>query len=126
MLTAGPCLFHACVQMTNPVSLLLASSAPGAVSQLVISLVRRYAQYINKTYRRIGTLWDSRCKSSLGQADPLRTPHPLYLALGATGPERLAAYRALFHPERDGDAIGDIRMAMDQGRRRAFPLPRRH
>ena len=26
-------------------------------------------QYINKTYRRTGTLWDSRYKSSLVQAD---------------------------------------------------------
>ena len=28
---------------------------------------------------------------------------------------RLAAYRALFRPELDDDAIGDIRMALDQG-----------
>jgi putative transposase len=39
------------------------------VSQLVISLGRRYVQYINKTYRRTGTLWDSRYKSSLIHSD---------------------------------------------------------
>ncbi len=30
---------------------------------------RRYVQYINTTYRRTGTLWDSRYKSSLIQAE---------------------------------------------------------
>ena len=32
-------------------------------------LGKRYVQYINRTYRRTGTLWDSRYKSSLVQAD---------------------------------------------------------
>jgi putative transposase len=35
----------------------------------MISLGRRYVQYINRTYRRTGTLWDGRYKSSLVQAD---------------------------------------------------------
>jgi putative transposase len=34
-----------------------------------MSLGRRYVQYINHTYRRTGTLWDSRYKSSLVHAD---------------------------------------------------------
>jgi len=66
--TSG-CRLHAYVQMTNHVHLLLTPPAPEAVTQLVISLGRRYVQYINKTYRRTGTLWDSRYKSSLVQAD---------------------------------------------------------
>src|SRR3989338_9613933 len=63
------CLLHAHVQMTNHVHLLLTSPEPEAISRLVISLGRRYVQYINKTYRRTGTLWDSRYKSSLIQAE---------------------------------------------------------
>lgn len=154
-LAASACVLHAYVQMTNHVHLLLTPPAPEAVSQLVISLGRRYVQYINKTYRRTGTLWDSRYKSSLvqadsylllcqryielnpvraamvddpasyrwssyranglGQADPLLTPHPLYSALGRTESQRLAAYRALFRPELDTDAVCDIRLALDQG-----------
>ena len=55
--------------MTNHVHLLLTPPEPEAVSRLVISLGRRYVQYINKSYRRTGTLWDSRYKSSLVQAD---------------------------------------------------------
>jgi putative transposase len=34
-----------------------------------ISPGRRYVRYINKTYHRTGTLWDSRYTSSLVQED---------------------------------------------------------
>lgn len=68
-LKASGCQLHAYVQMTNHVHLLLTPPESEAVSQLVISLGRRYVQYINKTYRRTGTLWDGRYKSSLVQAD---------------------------------------------------------
>lgn len=145
---------HAYVQMTNHVHLLLTPPEPEAVSRLAISLGRRYVQYINKTYRRTGTLWDSRYKSSLvqtdaylllcqryielnpvraamvddpalyrwssyranglGQPDPLLMPHEVYTDLGRTDAERQAAYRALFRSELDGDAICDIRRALEQ------------
>lgn len=154
-LKATGCQLHAYVQMTNHVHLLLTPPTPEAVSGLMISLGRRYVQYINKTYRRTGTLWDSRYKSSLvqadtylllcqryielnpvraamiddpahyrwssyranglGQADPLVTPHAVYLGLVRDIRERLPAYRALFRPELESEAIGDIRMALDQG-----------
>jgi len=39
------------------------------VSRVMQSLGRCYAQYINKTYRRTGTLWEGRHKSSLVDAD---------------------------------------------------------
>lgn len=154
-LTTTGCQLHAYVQMTNHVHLLLTPPAADAVAQLLISLGRRYVQYINKTYRRTGTLWDSRYKSSLvqadaylllcqryielnpvraamvddpahyrwssyranglGQSDPLLTPHPVFLELGRAQGDRLNAYRALFGPELDGEAIDDIRLALDQG-----------
>ncbi len=68
-LQATGCQLHAYVLMTNHVHLLLTPPEPEAVSRLAISLGRRYVQYINKTYRRTGTLWDSRYKSSLVHAD---------------------------------------------------------
>ena len=40
-----------------------------AVPRLLMSLGRRYVQYINRTYKRTGTLWDCRYKSSLIHAD---------------------------------------------------------
>ena len=44
----------------------------------------------------------------------LLTP-PVYLSLGQSEVERMEAYRALFRSELDADAIGDIRVALDQG-----------
>jgi putative transposase len=48
---------------------LLAPPQPQDVPRLIISLGRRYVRYINKTYHRTGTLWDSRYTSSLVQED---------------------------------------------------------
>lgn len=63
------CVLHAYALMTNHVHLLLTPKKAESVPKLVISLGRRYVQYINTTYRRTGTLWDSRYKSSLIQAE---------------------------------------------------------
>ena len=63
------CALHAYVLMTNHVHLLLTPSKAQNVPRLIISLGRRYVQYVNRSYRRTGTLWDSRYKSSLVQAE---------------------------------------------------------
>ena len=63
------CALHAYILMTNHVHLLLTPKKAEAVPKLIISLGRRYVQYINRSYRRTGTLWDSRYKSSLVQAE---------------------------------------------------------
>jgi putative transposase len=55
--------------MTNHVHLLLTPRKAAAIPKLMISLGRRYVQYINRTYKRTGTLWDSRYKSSLVDAE---------------------------------------------------------
>ena len=63
------CALHAYVLMTNHVHLLITPEHAEHVPKLMISLGRRYVQYINTTYRRTGTLWDSRYKSSLIQVE---------------------------------------------------------
>ena len=68
-LSEAECKLHAYVLMTNHVHLLLTPKKAEAVQKLIISLGRRYVQYINRSYRRTGTLWDSRYKSSLIQAE---------------------------------------------------------
>lgn len=68
-LKANDCALHAYVLMTNHVHLLLTPGQARAVPGLLISLGRRYVQYVNRTYRRTGTLWDSRYKSSIVQAE---------------------------------------------------------
>ena len=148
------CALHAYVLMTNHVHLLLTPKKAELVPRLIMSLGRRYVQYVNRTHGRTGTLWDSRYKSSvvqsdtylltcqryielnplraamvtnpahyrwtsyrhnaLGQADSRLTPHPLYVALGATDKARQAEYRGLFRAHLDEAAIDDIRLALNQ------------
>lgn len=59
------CLVHSYVLMTNHVHLLLTPSDQGAASRLIQIVGRRYVRYFNARYRRTGTLWEGRFKSSL-------------------------------------------------------------
>ena len=68
-LTQNGCSLQAYALMTNHVHLLVTPPTAEAVSRLIMSIGRRYVQYINTTYKRTGTLWDSRYKSSLVQED---------------------------------------------------------
>ena len=68
-LADNECQLHAYALMTNHVHLLLTPKKAANVPKLIMSLGRRYVQYINRTYKRTGTLWDSRYKSSVIQAD---------------------------------------------------------
>lgn len=63
------CAIHAYVLMTNHVHLLVTPSAPEGLAKLMQSVGRRYVQYINRYYRRTGTLWEGRFKSSAIQAE---------------------------------------------------------
>lgn len=55
--------------MTNHVHLLLTPKTEEGISKVMQSLGRRHVQYINFTYRRSGTLWEGRHKSSLVEAE---------------------------------------------------------
>ncbi len=59
------CRLHAYVLMTNHVHLLLTPMREHSVSHLMQDLGRKYVRYINHTYRRSGTLWEGRYKTSL-------------------------------------------------------------
>ena len=61
------CCIHAYVLMTNHVHLLLTGHDTGSIGQLMKRLGQRYVQYINRTYRRSGTLWEGRYRSCLAQ-----------------------------------------------------------
>jgi len=64
------CALHAYVLMTNHVHLLLTSSTAGGAGAMMKRLGQRYVQYINRTYRRSGTLWEGRFRSCLTQEEP--------------------------------------------------------
>ncbi len=56
------------IQDLTPLTL-LTPDKPDSCSLLMKHLGQRYVQYINKTYRRSGTLWEGRFKSCLIQED---------------------------------------------------------
>lgn len=59
------CRIHAYVLMTNHVHLLVTPMQEQGIAEMMQALGRRYVYYINKTYRRTGTLWEGRYKASL-------------------------------------------------------------
>lgn len=63
------CHIHAYVLMTNHVHLLISAKQPEAASALMKALGQRYVQYVNRTYRRSGTLWEGRYRSCLTQEE---------------------------------------------------------
>ncbi len=63
------CRLHAYVLMTNHVHLLISADAPDAAGALMKALGQRYVQYVNRTYRRSGTLWEGRFRSCLTQEE---------------------------------------------------------
>jgi len=60
---------HAYVLMTNHVHLLMTPSTEIGISRVMQLLGNQYVQYINKRYRKTGTLWEGRHKSSLIDAE---------------------------------------------------------
>ena len=60
---------HAYVLMTNHVHLLMQPDDEVGITRVMQSIGRRYVQYINRSYRRSGTLWEGRFKASLVNAE---------------------------------------------------------
>lgn len=63
------CELHAYVLMTNHIHLLATGRSHGALSQMMQSVGRRYARYVNVRYGRTGTLFEGRFKSSLVESE---------------------------------------------------------
>ena len=96
------CAIHAYVLMTNHVHLLLTPTVSGAPVRLMQSLGRRYVQYVNRQYRRTGSLWEGRYKSSVVQAESYLLACMRYIELNPVraamvtdpGGYRWSSYRA--------------------------------
>ena len=63
------CHLHAYVLMTNHVHLLISATDETGPGAMMKALGQRYVQYVNRTYRRSGTLWEGRFRSCLAQDD---------------------------------------------------------
>lgn len=59
--------------------------------------------------------WSSYHVNAGGRLDGLVTPHGVYLSLGRSAAERLAAYRRLFDDSLDRETLRDIRNATQKG-----------
>ena len=72
---------HAWVLMTNHVHLLCTLGTSAATSLMMQALGRRYVQYFNRSYKRTGTLWEGRFRSSLVQKKPTYSSSTAILSL---------------------------------------------
>lgn len=104
------CAIHAYALMTNHVHLLLTPAVSGAPVRLMQSLGRRYVQYANRYYRRTGSLWEGRYKSSVVQAESYLLACMRYIELNPVhagmvadpGGYRWSSYRANGLAQPDG------------------------
>jgi len=96
------CSIHAYVLMTNHVHLLLSCASSEGAGALMKALGQRYVQYVNRTYRRSGTLWEGRFRSCLAQEDTYFLVCQRYIELNPVraemvshpGEYRWSSYRA--------------------------------
>jgi len=63
------CDVHAYVLMTNHVHLLITPHKEDGIAKVMQMVGRYYVQYFNYCYRRTGTLWEGRYKSTLIDSD---------------------------------------------------------
>ena len=66
---SSDCSIHSYVLMTNHVHILLTPRKRHSAGDLMKRLGQRYVQYVNRTYKRSGTLWEGRFRSSLIQQE---------------------------------------------------------
>jgi len=59
------CSVHTYVLMTNHVHLLITPEEVDSVSRIMQHVGRHYVPYINRKYKRTGTLWEGRFKASI-------------------------------------------------------------
>jgi REP-associated tyrosine transposase len=69
--------------MTNHVHLLLTPEASASAALPMKHLGQRYVQYINRVYRRSGTLWEGRFRSCLTQTEEYVLACYRYIELNA-------------------------------------------
>lgn len=96
------CRIHAYVLMTNHVHLLVSADRAEAPGALMKALGQRYVQYVNRVYRRSGTLWEGRFRSCPIQEEAYLLACQRYIELNPVragmvdhpGEYRWSSYRA--------------------------------
>jgi putative transposase len=130
------CAVHAYVLMTNHVHLLMTPARPDGASLLMKHLGQRYVQYVNKCYRRSGTLWEGRFRSSIVQRDGYTLKCQRYIELNPVragmvrqpGDHAWSSYQAnaelrpsrLLNPHQEYLGLGDTPEQRAAAYRRSF------
>ncbi|MFN2338941.1 MAG: transposase, partial [Gammaproteobacteria bacterium] len=123
------CAIHAYVLMTNHVHLLVTPMREWAVSDMMQSLGRCYVRYVNRVYRRTGSLWEGRYKASLVDTEQYLLACYRYIELnpvragmtGAASEYRWSSYRATALGEEDPLLVPHeeyLRLGRDEAARR--------
>jgi len=84
------CRVHAYVLMTNHVHLLISAKRTEAPGTLMKALGQRYVQYVNRTYRRSGTVWEGRFRSCLTQEETYLLACQRYIELNPVRADMVA------------------------------------
>ncbi|GHU05544.1 transposase [Betaproteobacteria bacterium] len=103
------CLIHAYVLMTNHVHLLVSAARSESPGEMMKLLGQRYVQYVNRNYRRSGSLWEGRYRSCPVQSEDYLLACQRYIELnpvragmvGHPAEYRWSSYRANAQGERD-------------------------
>lgn len=116
------CDIHAYVLLNNMVQIIATPRVPGGISSLMQSLGRRYVQYVNHRYKRSGTLWGGRYKSSLIDSEAFLLSCYRYVELRPLEQglvEELSNYKWSSFPHHSGatqsDLILDHRIYLELG-----------
>lgn len=72
---------HAYVLMTNHVHILATPKDEEGISRMMQSIGRYYVRYVNHTYKRTGTLWEGRFKSTLVDSEQYHLVVSRYIEL---------------------------------------------
>jgi putative transposase len=121
------CVVHAYCLMPNHVHLLLTPTQAYSCARMMQRLGQLHAQYINDLYKRTGTLWEGRFKSSLVQSqayvlacyryielNPVRASlvnHPSRYAWSSYGVNASGAIDSLLEPHAEYLALAQSRDA---------------
>ena len=85
---------HAYVLMTNHVHLLATPSHQASLPKTLQSVGRRYVQYFNYTYRRTGTLWEGRYRSTVIDSERYLLTCMRYIEMNPVRAESMAQHPA--------------------------------
>jgi putative transposase len=133
------CQIHAYVLMSNHVHLLVTPQMRMSPACLMKGLGQQYTQYVNRRYRRTGSLWEGRYKSSLVdharyllvcqryiELNPVRAQmvtHPSHYPWSSYRTNAQGHMSELITPHRVYTALGAHQIAREQAYRQLFEIP---